>query len=273
MHRLASRLLSLAATATTAAVLTACPASVNGKVDEQSVDALLSALFIEDQDDFGTDDTLYRASATGTSVLGACDAGTKAQQNYNTLLETNLEDLQDAEGDPDKMADANEAFAQGVVDYEVEHFPTDYWRVNASVMALDDGLFDGLEQDIDLEDPDDSALDPTDDEDAVANLSICRVNDHPKVDEPDDGNFVVERDEDCYVAKKGTLTVTKYDAAKVFTITAEVELTALDGDGQIKDIDDDHGEVVVTINASHCPTLEEELQNAEDIIEDAMDGG
>lgn len=272
MLRVASRLLAFTAIATSAALFTACPASVNGKVDEESVDALLSALFIEDQDDFGTDDTMYTVSATGTSVLGACEAGTKAQQNSNTLLETNFEDIQDAEGDPDKIADANEAFAQGIVDYEVKNFPTDYWRVTASVAALDDGLFDGLEQDIDLEDAEDSAIDPTDDEDAIANLTICRVNDHPKVDEPDDGNFVVERDQDCFVAKKGTLTVNKYDGAKAFTITAEVELTALDGDGQIKDIDDDAGEVTVNINSAHCPTLEEEIQNMEDIIEDAMDG-
>lgn len=271
MFRLASRLLAFSAVATSAALLTACPASVNGKVDEEAVDALLSAFFIEDQQDYGEDDTQYTVTGVGTSVLGACEAGTKAQANTNTLLETMYEDIQDADGDADAIADAQKAYAEGVVDYEVKNFPTDYWRVNASVKALDDGLFEGLEQDIDLEDVDDSTLDPTDDEDAVANLSICRVNDHPKVDESDDV-YTVERDEDCFVAKKGTLTVSKYESEKAFTVTAEVELTALDGDGTIKDIDDDAGEVVVNINAGHCPTLEEEIQNMSDIIEDAMDG-
>ncbi|MCC7111616.1 MAG: hypothetical protein IT382_20140 [Deltaproteobacteria bacterium] len=256
MLRLASRLLALSALATTSALLTACPASVNGKVDEEAVDSLLSALFIEDQQDYGEDDTQYTVTGTGTSVLGACEAGTKAQANTNTLLETMYEDIQDAEG---------------VVEYEVKNFPTDYWQVSATAMALDDGLFEGLEQDIDLEDVDDSTIDPTDDEDAVANVRICRVNDHPTVEEDNDV-FFVERDQDCWLAKKGTLTVSKYESAKAFTVTAEVELTALDGDGTIKDIDDDAGEVVVNINAAHCPTLEEEIQNMADIIEDALDG-
>lgn len=271
MHRLASRLLALSALATSSALLTACPASVNGKVDEEAVDSLLSAFFIEDQDDFGEDDTQYTVTGIGTSVLGACEAGTKAQANSNTLLETMYEDIQDAEGDPDAIADAQKAYAEGVVEYEVKNFPTDYWQVSGSVMSLDDGIFEGLEQDIDLEDVDDSTLDPTDDEDAVANVRICRVNDHPTVEEDNDMYFV-ERDQDCWVAKKGTLTVSKYESEKAFTIVAEVELTALDGDGVIKDIDDDDGEVVVNINGAHCPTLEEEIQNMEDIIEDAMGG-
>lgn len=271
MLRLASRLLALSALATTSALLTACPASVNGKVDEEAVDSLLSALFIEDQQDYGEDDTQYTVTGTGTSVLGACEAGTKAQANTNTLLETMYEDIQDAEGDPDAIADAQKAYAEGVVEYEVKNFPTDYWQVSASAMALDDGLFEGLEQDIDLEDVDDSTIDPTDDEDAVANVRICRINDHPTVEEDNDV-FFVERDQDCWLAKKGTLTVSKYESAKAFTVTAEVELTALDGDGTIKDIDDDAGEVVVNINAAHCPTLEEEIQNMADIIEDALDG-
>ncbi|MBI1944564.1 MAG: hypothetical protein HYS27_02650 [Deltaproteobacteria bacterium] len=255
-----------------AASLGGCAASVNGKVDEQAVDALISALFVQDQADFGTEDTLYSLNASGVSVIGACEARTKALQNYNTLLETNFEDVKDAEGDVDKLDEANEAFAQGQVDYEVKNFPTDYWYVAAGMQSLDDGNFDGAEQDIDIEDTDDSGLDPTDDKDVVASLMICRVNDHPKVDEPDDHQFVVERDQDCYLAKKGTLSVTKYDQDKTLTITAEVELTPLDSDGAVKDVDEDAGEVVVNINSAHCPTLEEEMQNTKDIIEDALDG-
>ena len=267
------RALGPAAILALTAGLAGCPANVDGQVDEQSVDALLSALFVQDQDDFGESDTMYTLNATGVSVLGACDQGTKYQQAYNDLLQTNLEDVKDADGDVGKLDDANEAFAQGVVDYEVKNFPTDLWRVSASLQTLDDGNFDGADQDIDLEDPDDSSIDPTDDNDLVANLTICRVNDHPKVDEPEDHQFVVDRDQDCYVAKKGSLVVNKYDEDKTFTITAEVELTALDSDGAIKDIDDDAGKVVVNINAAHCPTLEEEIQNTQDIITDALDGG
>ncbi len=255
-----------------AASLTGCAASVNGKVDDQSVDALISAYFVQDQQDFGTEDTLYTLSATGVSVMGACDAMAKFQQNYNQLLETNLEDVKDAEGDVDKLDDANETFAQGVVDYQVKNFPTDYWYVSAGVQSLDDGNFDGVEQDIDIEDADTMGLDPTDDEDVTAGLTICRVNDHPKVDEPEDHMFVVERDQDCYLAKKGTLTIGKYEENKTLTITAEVELTPLDSDGAVDDVDDDAGEVVVNINSAYCPTFEEELQNTENIYEDALEG-
>ncbi len=247
-----------------------CAASVDGKVDDMAVDALISALFVQDQMDFGTDDTLYSLSATGVSVLGACDEMTKQRQNYNTLLETNLEDIKDAEADVDKIDEANEAFIQGQVDYEVQHFPTDYWVVMSGLQSLDDANFDGAEQGIDIEDADDSALDPTDDKDIVASVQICRINDHPKVDEPEDHQFTVERDQDCYLAKKGELAVTKYEEGKTLTIRAEVELTPND-DGEV-DPDEDAGEVVVNINAAHCPALEEEIQNTKDIIEDALDG-
>ncbi len=271
MHRKEFRRLSSLLVVALAAGLTGCAASVNGKLDDQAVDALISAYFTQDQVDVG-EDTRYTLSAVGVSVFGACDASTKRQQNANALLETNLEDVKDAEGDVDKIDEANEAQAQGLVDYEVKNFPTDYWYVAASVTSMDDGNFDGAEQDIDIEDTDDSTLDPTDDGDIVAQLMICRVNDHPKVDEPEDHQFEVARDEDCYLAKKGSLAVTKYEEERTLAITAEVETTPLDSDGGVDDVDDDSGEVVVTISAAHCPTLEEEIQNMKDIMEDAIDG-
>lgn len=270
MYRKESRLFVAALTGALVAGLTGCPASVNGQVDEQAVDALISAFFVQDQTDVG-EDTRYALSATGVSVLGACDAMTKQQQNYNTLLETNFEDIKDAEGDVDKIDEANEAFVQAQVDYEVQHFPTDYWYVAVSLETMDDGNFDGAEQDIDLEDAEDSQLDPTDDGDLVAGLTICRTNDHPKLDEPDEHQFKIERDQDCYLAKKGSVTVEKYEESKTLTIKAEVELTPVESDGSV-DLDEDAGEVVVNINAGHCPTLEEEIQNAKDIVEDNLDG-
>lgn len=271
MHRKHFAPIAPALVVALAAALTGCAASVNGKVDEQAVDALISAFFVQDQTDIG-DDTLYQLNATGVSVMGACDAMTKERVNYNQLLETNLEDVKDADGDVDQIDDANKAFAEGVVDYQVKNFPTDYWYVAGGVQSYDDGNFDGVEQDIDIEDMETSGLDLTDDEDVTAGLTICRVNDHPKVDEPEDHMFVIERDADCYLAKKGTLTVSKYEENKTLVINAEVELTPLDSDGAVDDVDDDAGEVVVNINSAYCPTLEEEMQNTKDIIEDALPG-
>jgi hypothetical protein len=245
-----------------------CPANVSGKVDDEDVGALMSAMFWQDHVDYGTDQTLYTLYGGATSMLGACDVATKRQLNFNDLLKTNLEDVRDADGDADAISKANKSFAEDLVAYDEQNLPTDYWQVATNLQALDDGLFDGLEQRIDLEDTDDSTLDPTDDNDAVANLTICRVNDHPSVDSPSDGVYVVQPDQDCYLAKKGKITVSKYDQDKAFTMTAEVELTPLKDDGTIRNIDDDAGKVQIDINAAYCKGLEDALQDEKDLVAD-----
>lgn len=228
---------------------TGCPAGVNGEVDGDSVPTLFSAFFVQNELDFG-EEKVTVVSGIGVSLLDGCNVVTRRQENTNTAKEDFLDAI-DGETDPNAIEDAQVDFTTALVEYDEKNLPSDYWTVGIAVNALDDGDIDGAESDIDLEKPDP-------DQDVRSDVTVCRVNDHPQ---EDDGVF--EADADCWVGLEGTVTVQKWEDENTFQVVADVTLAEQD------DLDNDVGDVVLTINAGYCAPLQDALDDAEQIEEDA----
>jgi hypothetical protein len=236
-----------------------CSASVNGEVDGNAVAALVSVLFVEDEDDIG-DDTLTSVTAIAVSFFDGCNVLAKRQANANELREQLLDDLEDAE-EQDDVEDALDEFATGIVEYDEQNLPTDYWIVSVGVSALDEDDIDGGDAEIDFNDPDLDA-------DVQGSVTVCRVNDHPEVDEDDLDQPTVDEDADCYAPLEADIEVKKYEPEETFETESLVTLASVE---EIATDDDprDVGDVTINISAAHCKPLQDALDDAEDIEEDA----
>lgn len=226
--------------ATLAMLATACPGNVTGEVDEESVPALLSALFIQ----LDEADGAYGVSAAMTTTLGGCEAATKRQEAFNDAFETQQEDLQDSPEDAD---DINDEFADTIVAYDEENVPTDYWTVGVSVNVEDDGDVDDK---FDIED-----------DAGKIGVAICRINDHPRTKD-----HAVKRDQDCFVAEKGDVEVTAFEKDESFEFTAEVDLIWAENP------DRKAGDVVITGTAKYCETLEKAVDDFAELQADFAGG-
>jgi hypothetical protein len=261
--------LSLALPMLALAPVTGCAGSVSGEVDGESVATLLSALFVEIKSDTvdgdGDEAELTSISAGATSLLDACAGATKRQLNTNALREQFLEDaIEDA--DEDALKDAADAFAQGIVDYEVENVPTDYWTLSVGAASIDDGEISGGKAEVQYDEAPEI-------DDIRGSLSLCRVNDHPSVDEDDNDFAFVEQDADCWSAIEADIEIVKWEEEAAF----EAKATATLGDFEDfiagdEDEPKDVGDVEISISASHCPTLQEAIEEAADIEEEALEG-
>lgn len=245
-----------------------CTSSVNGEVDGKAVDALFSALFTEDEDDFGADDTLTSVNGGAMSVLDGCNGAAKRQQNLNVLQDDLNKDLEDAT-DEDEIKDAMEKFATGVVEYDEKNLPTDFWTVGITAQSVDDGAIDGgsFSFKYDDEEPIDLA------EDVGGGVTVCRINDHPSVGENDQDFPIVEADADCWAAIEADIEIVKWEPEATFNAKATVTLGDFEDflagdDDEPKDV----GEVEINISAGHCPQLQEAEEEAEEIAEDALPG-
>lgn len=246
--------------------------SVSGEVDGEAVATLFSAFFVETTTDAfdadGDEAELTTVSATAVSVLDGCAGATKRQLNFNDLREQFLDDQKDAlaDADEDALKDAADAFAQGVVDYDVENLPTDFWSVSISAASLDDGEISGGKAEI--------KYDEAQEDDVIGGLGVCRINDHPSVDQDDNDIAFVDQDADCWGVIEADVEIVKWEAGAAF----EGKSTATLGDFEDFDFTDpddepkDVGDVEVSISASHCPTLQDALDDLRKIEEDAIEG-
>lgn len=266
------RLALLAVPALALAPLTGCSASVSGKIDGDEVATLFSALYTERESDAfdadGDEATLTSVSGQALSVLDGCAQAAKRQLAINELHDQFLSDLKDAQEDADEDAikDAHEARAQGEVEYDVANLPTDYWVVVVGASSLDDGAIDGGKAEI--------KFDEAQEDDVIGSLGVCRVNDHPSVDEDDNDIAFVEADADCWGVIEADVEIVKWEKETAFEAKATATLgdfedfEPLDPDDEPKDV----GDVEISISAGHCAPLQEALEELDDIIEDAQEG-
>lgn len=245
--------------------------SVNGTVDEENVPTLFSAFFVEQKtdafDEDGEEAELTTVSATALSVLDGCAGATKRQLNFNELREQFLDEQKEAleDGDEDALKDAAEAFAQGQVDYDVENLPTDYWTVSIGASSLDDGEINGGKAEI--------KYDEAPEDDVIGSLGVCRVNDHPSVDEDDADIAFVDNDADCWGTIEADIEIVKWEEEAAFEGKATATLGDFEDflagdDDEPKDV----GDVEISISASHCPSLQDALDDLREIEEDALEG-
>lgn len=245
--------------------------SVDGEVDGEQVATLFSAFFVEQKTDAfdadGDEAELTTVSASAISVLDGCAAATKRQLNFNELREKFLDDQKEAieDADEDALIDAADAFAQGQVDYDVENLPTDFWTVSISASSLDDGEINGGKAEI--------KYDEAPEDDVIGGLGVCRVNDHPSVDEDDNDIAFVDSDADCWGVIEADVEIVKWEEEAAF----EGKATATLGDFEDflagdEDEPKDVGDVVISVSASHCPSLQEAIDDLQQIEEDALEG-
>jgi hypothetical protein len=223
------------------AFLAGCPGSVTGQVDDEDVPALLSAFFIQ----LDETDGAFGMRAAMTSTPGGCENATRRQEAFNEAFEKQQEELKDFPEDAD---DINEEFADAVVQYDEQNVPTDYWTVGVGVFVEDDG---DVEDEFDIED----------DAGKIA-VSICRINDHPRVKDR-----TVRRDEDCFVAEKGDVEITAFEEGATVAFTAEVDLI------YASNPDKDAGDVVIEGEATYCESLETAVDDFNEIVADFAPGG
>ncbi len=250
--------------------LTGC-SSVNGEVDGEQVATLFSAFFVEQKTDAfdadGDEAELTSVSASAISVLDGCAGATKRQLAINELREQFLDDQKQAieDADEDAIKDAADAFANGVVDYDVANLPTDFWTVSVSASSLDDGAISGGKAEV--------KYDEAPEDDVIGGLSVCRVNDHPSVDEDDNDIAFVDSDADCWLAIEADIEIVKWEEEAAF----EGKATATLGDFEDflagdEDEPKDVGDVEISVSASHCPTLQDAIDDLQKIEEDAIEG-
>lgn len=135
----------------------------------------------------------------------------------------------------DVLADAD---ADDIVEFETERFPETYWKMNLAFSA-DDDLEDFVGEDF---------------EQGTSNslgLTICHVEGYPE-----EQGGAVDRDEDCFYADDGDVTVTEFVDEERLGFNAERPIDLDDEDG------DSTGEMTVSGGAPHCEP-----------ISDAMDDG
>lgn len=245
-----------------------CSASVAGEVDGEAVATLYSALFTEDEDELNDDDTLMAVGAGGISVLDGCNQVAKRQENFNTLQDQFNGDFKDAleDGDEDAAKDAAEAFATGVVEYDEKNVPTDYWTVGISAASIDEDEIEGGNIKIEFgEAPDEDAK-------VFGGVSICRVNDHPSVGEDDNDFPTIETDENCFSAIDADIEIVKWVPGETFEATATATMYDVDDFDPIEDDEpNDVGEVEIKVGAGFCKPLQDALDDAEQIAEDAAE--
>lgn len=242
-----------------------CSASVAGEVDGDPVATLYSALFTEREQDVGPSDTITSVGGAGISVLDGCNGMAKRQENTNELQDQLNGDL-DGETDPDKIKDALDAFATGIVDYDEKNIPTDYWFVTIGASAVDADDIDGGDAQIDFKDPDLDAK-------VFAGVSVCRVNDHPTVGEDDNDFPIVETDQNCFSAIQADVEIVKWVEGETFEVKATATLGDFEDFDPINDEEpNDVGDVEIAISAGFCKPLQDALDDAEKIAEDAQQG-
>jgi hypothetical protein len=177
------------------------------------------------------------------TVPFGCDAATKRQEADNDAFKKQQEDLQD---NPEDADDINKAYANTMVEYDVANAPTDFWIISVSVNVEDDG---DVEDKFDVED-----------DAAQVGLSVCRVNDHPR--ERDNAYLP---DIDCFVPEQGEVDITSFEKGPEIAFTAEVDLVESD------DVDRGVGDVTIEGKASYCETLEDAVDDRQQIIEDLQE--
>jgi hypothetical protein len=232
--------------------LSACPASIEGEIDGSVVPALQSASF--------TESALGSASArrtivTGTaiSVQDGCNSATEQQQQRTAAFEQFLA-ATSGESDVDKVKQAQLELVEAQAS-AARALPATYWTAVVSASAADPDDLDRADSEIDVDDPDP-------DQDVQSSVRVCRVNAHPAVDEDDNGFPVLSPDEDCFVAVTGDVALEEWEERETLVAAATVTLARSDA------LDDEVGDVVIRLTASHCPSLESALDDFEDIIDE-----
>ena len=244
-----------------------CSASVAGEIDGEAVATLYSALFTEDEDDIG-EETLTSVGAGGISVLDGCNQMAKRQENANELQDQLNGDLKSAQEDADEDAaiDALDAFAAGIVEYDEKNVPTDYWFVSVGASSIDEDEIEGGNIKIEFgEAPDEDAK-------VFGGVTVCRVNDHPSVGEDDNDFPIVETDQTCFSAIDADIEIVKWVPGETFEATATATMYDVDDFDPINDDEpNDVGEVEIKVGAGFCKPLQDALDDAEQIAEDAAE--
>ncbi len=215
-----------------------CVGGVEGKVDDESVPTLLSGFFIQ----LDEQDGVFGVNAAQLSMVNGCDAAAKRQDNLNSLTEAYQKDLKRASGAAD-LNKANEALADGQVQYDVDNLPSDYWTLSLSIgvaraSALDRKTFDVAQ--------------------GEASVTVCRINDYPA-----EKNHTLRPDADCFVGVKGKVTVDAFKKGASLNYVADVDLA----DGL--DVNKDAGSAVITATTSYCAALEKSVDDYNQLLADA----
>jgi hypothetical protein len=237
-----------------------CASSVAGEIDGQSVPALFSAFFVQDEQDTvdplnGQPATLFTVSAGGLSVFDGCNQTAKRQSAFNAAFDDQTRALKAAKNADDTQA-ANDDFVQAIVDYDVANLPSDMWQVSLSMTAFSQADLAKGDADIDVKNPEQNP-------DTIGGASICRVDDWPEAKKQKDGSLVLREHTSCFNAKKGSVTVKQYTKDKTVLITAKVDFSRDD-----LFPDDNAGSADVTISAGWCEELEKNLDDLKKLEED-----
>ena len=110
---------------------------------------------------------------------------------------------------------------------------------------------------------------PTTPPKTFASVSLCRVNDFPEKKKDADGVSTLNIDQDCFGARKGKVSVGKWEKDKTLEITADVDISKIKDTGL--DVDDDSGSVTVTISAGWCKPLEDAIDDFEKLQQALID--
>lgn len=245
------------------ALSSACAASVSGKVDDESVPALFSAFFTQDQEDGfdptnGQPATVFSVSGAGMSVFDGCNASAKRQNAINDAFDQQTKDLRAAQN-VDAQNAANEKFIDAVVAYDTANLPSDFWLVGIQMQSLSTNDLATASAKIDIKNPDTKATD-------VAFVQICRVDNWPEKKVSKDKVPSLVTHQTCFAAKSGTADVKSWTKDKTLSITADVAFARVEATGP--NPDDDSGAAGVNISAGWCQDLEQALDDQKKLQQD-----
>lgn len=226
------------------------PANVEGTVDGEAVSALSSASFTEANLGEG-DGARTIITSNAISVLDGCGVATRLQDKRNASFAAMLE-ATDGETNTDTINAAMLAYAEAQVDDTKAEVPATYWTATLQANAVDEDDIQGASAELNADDIDLA-------EDVIMSLTVCRVNAHPEVEESN-GIASVKNDQDCFAADGGDVEVETFvENQSIVAHATEVKLVDADGE--------DVGDVSVNISATHCPTLEQALQDFEEVAQ------
>lgn len=226
------------------------PANIEGAVDGEAVAALSSASFTEaNLGDGETSRTVVTSNAI--SVNDGCGVATRLQEKRNEAFAAML-DATDGETDSDAINGAMLTYAEAQVDAAKGEVPATYWTATLQANAPDEDDIQGASEQLNADDIDLA-------EDVVMSLTVCRVNAHPEVDDSN-GIASVKNDQDCFAADGGDVEVETFvENQSIVAHATGVKLVDEEGE--------DVGEVIINISATHCPSLEQALQDFEEVAQ------
>ena len=241
-----------------------CSATVDGKVDGQSVPALFSAFFVQRHTKVpdpanpgGPPLVLSSVAGTGVSLFDGCNGAQKRQKAVNDAFDTQTKALRAAANADDTNA-ANEAFTDAVVAYDAQNLPSDFWTVSVVFSAFSDADLPNGKADIDFKgDP------PTTPPTTIGSVSVCRTDDFPEKKKNKDGTVELKSHVSCFNAATGSVEVKQYTTDKTLQITADVDLSRDD-----LFPDDDAGAATINISGGWCEELEKSLDDNDRLVED-----